>query len=309
MRKSGRLASIHEDDNPPPSIDDEPAANDVDNGAVDGSAAAKNKKFVPTIPTVRRKKVVEDEVVTETTVNPRQRDNNQQQRRPLGSRYNSQPQPTVVSGPLSMGPAAMARSSSRGSSSGGASSASGIFSARSLSKTSSASNSALNSKPLSDSISVEEEFGLEEARAVGSSGILKPVALSTSSANALEQFLSVESDKLFLFQMPPVLPTLLNHTAAPSASISSDLAEAERWPSTAQGRYGKLRRYKSGRLVLILENGVEFLVSPSSEAGNEAQNTNILAIDPEFGQSFNLGPVQQKFVCVPEFEKFQKLQI
>lgn len=301
MRKSGRLASIHEDDTP--SLADE-TASEIDN--VDGSSNpnARNKKFVPTIPTVRRKKVVEDEEEVVETVNLRQN----QQRKPLGSRHNSQPQSAVISGPLSMGPAAMSRSSSRGTGSSGASSG-GLFSARPLSKCSSASNSALNSKPLSDSISVEDEFGLEFGLEAVRSGLMKPVALSTSSANALEQSLTVENDKLFLFQMPPVLPTLLNHTNSQNINISSDLAEAEKWPSTAQGRYGKLRRYKSGRLVLILENGVEFLVSPSSEAGNEAQNTNVLAIDPEFGQSFNLGPVQQKFVCVPEFEKFQKLQL
>ena len=226
----------------------------------------------------------------------------QNQRKPLGSRNQQHHQPAVVSGPLSMGPAAMARSSSRGTSSG---SSSGIFSARSLSKTSSASNSALNSKPLCDSVTVEDEFGYEGTREIGSS-VLKPVALSSTEKTS-DQTFSPENDKLFLFQMPPVLPTLLNHSSATSTLVSSDLAEADKWPATAQGRYGKLRRYKSGRMVFILENGVQFLVSSSSEFGSEAQNTNVLAIDPEFGQSFNLGPVLQKFVCIPEFEKFQKI--
>lgn len=304
MRKSGRLTSIHEDDSKD-SVESTVEVND--NGS---TAAAKNKKFVPTIPTVRRKKVEEtpesatasSSTVPQSQASTRQ----QQQRKPLASRQQQQNQPAVVSGPLSMGPAAMARSSSR---SGAASSVGSILSARSLSRTSSssASNSALNSKPLSDSVPIEEEFGVASGTNGQDQNLLKPVALSSSEvSNPPNSNDFGNNDKLLLFQMPPVLPTLLNNSAtASSSSSSSDLAEADKWPVNAQGRYAKLRRYKSGRLVLVLENGVEFVVAPSSDA--EAQNTNVMAIDPEFGQSFNLGPVQQKFVCVPEFDKFQKL--
>lgn len=305
MRKSGRLASIHEDDS------NEPTNTNTENSTStpEASTSIKNKKFVPTIPTVRRKKVVDEEstesvpTAASTSSNSRQKDNNNH-RKSLAARHQNQ-QPAIVSGPLSMGPAAMARSNSRISSSGSSSGGGGIFGARSLSRTSSSSNSALNSKPLSDSVPVDEEFGME-CQDNSDNNLLKPIALSSSDHNSTgSNSISVENDKLFLFQLPPVLPTLLNHT--PSSPSSSDLAEADRWPASAQGRYGKLRRYKSGRLVLILENGVEFLVSSSSESLKEAQTTNILAIDPEFGQSFNLGPVHQKFVCIPEFDKFQKL--
>ena len=300
MRKSGRLTSIHEDDN---SKDESPAAEVNDNR---NTAAAKNKKFVPTIPTVRRKKVEETSESTSSssaTVQQSQTSTRQQQqRKPLISRQ-QQNQPAVVSGPLSMGPAAMARSSSR---SGASSSAGSILSARSLSRTSSssASNPALNSKPLSDSVPIEEEFGVSCINGQDQN-LLKPVALSPSEVTNPNSNDFCNNDKLLLFQMPPVLPTLLNNSATASSSSSSDLAEADKWPVSAQGRYAKLRRYKSGRLFLVLENGVEFVVAPSSDV--EAQNTNVMAIDPEFGQSFNLGPVQQKFVCVPEFDKFQKL--
>ena len=310
MRRSSRLTSIHEDDSKD-SVSVESTVEVNDNG---NTAVAKNKKFVPTIPTVRRKKVEEtpeSASASSSTVPQSQSQTSirqQQQRKPLASRQQQQNQPAIVSGPLSMGPAAMARSSSR---SGASSSVGSILSARSLSRTSSSSissNSALNSKPLSDSVPIEEEFGVASSTNGQDQNLLKPVALSPSEVSNLPNPKSNDfgnNDKLLLFQMPPVLPTLLNNSATASSSTSSDLAEADKWPVSAQGRYAKLRRYKSGRLVLVLENGVEFVVAPSSDA--EAQNTNVMAIDPEFSQSFNLGPVQQKFVCVPEFDKFQKL--
>lgn len=292
MRKSGRLASIHEDD---PSSDpkaSEPTGN--------------TKKFTPTIPAVRRKKVVEEEQPVETTLssskpngnhsNPRGHTGPGSSRKPLHT-----PAPVNVSGPLALGPASMPRSSSRSSANSGGS---GILSARSLTRLNSSSNgSQSSSKPLSDSVPIEEEFSVEAAQI---EDLLKPVVLLDSKINddtrdELTHF-EPESGKLFLFQMPPVLPSLLNHTQSePSSSDSS----AEKWPTTAQGHYGKLRRYKSGRLVMILDNGVEFVLNSSIESASEAQNTSILTIDPEFGQSFNLGSVQAKLVAVPEFEKFK----
>lgn len=298
MRKSGRLASIHDDDTP--STGDNPTA-------PSGTGAdTKTKKFAPTIPAIRRKKVVEEEETTpvepssNTTVNARG------SRKPLNSNKNNNiTTPAVVSGPLSMGPAAMARTSrSSGSSSG--SSGAGIFSARSLSRLNTSTSSSSDSKPLSDSVPVEEEFAVEGT--VEGNELLKPVALLDikKESDAFVHF-EPENSKMFLFQMPPVLPTLLNTANANTEASSSETAE--KWPSNAQGRYGKLRRYKSGRITMVLENGVEFLVNPSIDNSAEAQNTSVLAIDPEFAQSFNLGQVEGKFVCVPEFDKFQKLSI
>lgn len=317
MRKSGRLTSIHDDDNHTKATDTAEKINLNKNSESDPS---KVKKFTPMIPTVRRKKVVEDEVAVGdfvTNTNSMNRSQAAYQRKPLNSKgggvsyYSSNP--SVVSGPLSLGPAAMARSN-RSTSSGSASSSGSSLSARTsrLGIFSSLSNSNSDvSKPFGDYVAIEEEFSNNKSVVIAANEeidhhlLLKPVVLSetkveTSPSSNFTNF-DFEPEKLFLFQMPPVLPSLTNF---PSIS-STD--EAEKWPIGAQGRYGRFRRYKSGKLVLILENGVEFSVNPSVEL--EVQNTNVLAIDPEFAQSFNLGPVAQKFVCIPEFEKFQKLHI
>lgn len=286
MRKSGRLASIHDDDTP-----NDSTANDSN----------KTKKFAPNIPAVRRKKVVEEEsapVVESTAASSSS--SSARGRKPLHA--NKPTAPVVVSGPLSMGPAAMARSSRSSASSGSV----GGFSARSVSRLSaSIASGSAESKPLSDSVPVEEEFASEESNP---NELLKPVALLDTKKES-DHFVHFEPEngKLFLFQMPPVLPTILSSSSEGSATSTNE--SAEKWSSGAQGRYGKLRRYKSGRITMILENGVEFLVNPSIEDSSDAKNTSVLAIDPEFAQAFNLGPVESKFVCVPEFDKFQKLSI
>jgi hypothetical protein len=301
MRKSGRLASIHDDDIP----------SSGDNTAASTASDSKTKKFTPTIPAVRRKKVVEEEdsvsVEPSSTSANTSLNNSRGGRKPLNASKNyTSTSSSVVSGPLSMGPAAMARSS-RSSGSSGSSSA-GIFSARSISRlNTSASSSSGDSKPLNNSVPVEEVFADE--RIVEGSELLKPVALSdTRKESDFFTHFEPENGKMFLFQMPPVLPTLDN-TAHDNTTASSSCEYAEKWPLNAQGRYGKLRRYKSGRIAMILENGVEFLVNPSIENSSDAQNTSVIAIDSEFAQSFNLGQIEGKFVCVPEFDRFQKLSI
>lgn len=286
MRKSGRLASIHDDDTP------------NDSGNADSN---KTKKFAPTIPAVRRKKVVEEESApVAESPSSASSSSSARGRKPLHANKTSAP--VVVSGPLSMGPAAMARSSRSSASSGSV----GGFSARSVSRLSSSTAAAgsADSKPLSDSVPVEEEFATEESNP---NELLKPVALLDIKKES-DSFVHFEPEngKLFLFQMPPVLPTIISSNESNQNSTNES---AEKWSSGAQGRFGKLRRYKSGRITMVLENGVEFLVNPSIEDASDAKNTSVLAIDPEFAQSFNLGPVEGKFVCVPEFDKFQKLSI
>ena len=197
---------------------------------------------------------------------------------------------------------------------GGSSSGGGIFSAvRSISR----SNGSTSQSPLVDSVSIEEEFANSSPQIVEESELLKPVVLLDvkrgDSVGGLSNFDPESSmGKLFLFQMPPVLPSLLLDPSQTQAQaqehiqeLSSDSETTEKWSSKAQGRYGKLCRYKSGRFAIILENGFEFTLNPSIESTMEAHNTSVLAIDPEFGQSFNLGHLQAKLVAVPEFEKLQ----
>lgn len=303
MRKSGRLASIHEDDDSAA-----PSSNPT---------SANTKKFTPTIPAVRRKKVVEEDqsvgaAVTEKPAPVDRIKPNQNSRRPLNV-----PAPANVSGPLSLGPASMPRSSRPSSGSSGSSGSISGLSARTFSRLN--NSAAQSSNPLTDSVPIEEEFSYESLDTASESSsaaavvpasndsLLKPIVLLDVTKEINETFTHFEPEpgKLFLFQMPPILPSLLNHQHTIPSSDHPPV-EAEKWPSTAQGRYGKLRRYKSGRITMVLENGVEFIINSSIESA-DTKNTSLLAIDPEFGQSFNLGPIQGKFVAIPDFDKFQKI--
>ena len=120
MRKSGRLASIHDDD-----------ISEDSNTTVPPTTAPVTlttlKKFTPTIPAVRRKKEVVEvdpghSAATTDTVKPLPGKGSRQSRRPLNV-----PLPANVSGPLSLGPASAPRSSVRSSSSSGSSSGGGFF--------------------------------------------------------------------------------------------------------------------------------------------------------------------------------------
>jgi hypothetical protein len=286
MRKSGRLASIHEDD------------------ADSSGDASKTKKFVPTIPTVRRKKilVVDDEDAEEGDTSSSTSSSSSSQKLPIRQPLNSSrtrssiSTGSVVSGPLSLGPAAMTRPSRTS-----VASASPIFTARTASRLTVQGNISSSSEcaPSDNSIPVQEEFSsLLIQENIGNDEILKPVAISSETtplpaSNITTNFDPTASNNLFLFQMPPILPSLAKFPTEPSI-------EAEKWPAEAQGRYGRLRRYKSGKMVLVLENGTEFAVNPSVESANCA-NSSVLAIDPEFAQSFNLGALSGRFVCTPNF--------
>lgn len=310
MRKSSRLASIHDDDDADDNFDSKAVENP------EAAVASKTKKFVPTIPTVRRKKlVVEDDDEDEesqkktdlkSSSTKTNTNGNTAKLSTSNTRSSTRRQPitaaSVVSGPLSMGPAAMARPS-RSSSTGPIIpiTRSSTITTKTFSK-----SPTDEVKPLADSVPVEEAFASINFE-LGDE-MLKPVALTAPSYNpSAEPFIHFEEGKIYLFQMPPILPTPL---ATPEGSSKDQ--QAEKWPSAAQGRYGKLRRYKSGRIALVLENGVEFSISSSVESYTNTDaptNSSLIAIDPEFAQCFNIGTIDSKLVCTPEFERFQKLEL
>lgn len=290
MRKSGRLASIHEDD---AVVNDE-------------TASKTSKKFVPTIPAARRKKIILDdddedvEVASEDSTTNSSKNttgsNKNNTRTPLNSsksKFIPNTSNSFVSGPLSLGPAAMARPSR---SSNGSSNV--LASRFSVNKIIGGQDSRASSN-LSESIAIESEFSSTTTTNIDNDDLLRPIAISGEEASQTSSILNFEPEtsKLFLFQMPPVLPSLAKYPPPTEPSV-----EAEQWPIEAQGRYGRLRRYKSGKLVLILENGSEFLVNSSIDS-EKASDSSILAIDPEFAQCFNLGPLDGKFVCTPNFDK------
>lgn len=286
MRKSGRLASIYDDD-------DSSSQATVNNTTA--STSTNTKKFTPTIPAARRKKIVEDDV--EEVANPvttpssaASTSNQTQKRKPLGAQRTTT---GPVSGPLAHGPAGMTRSSSSRSSG----SVGGVFSGASTRISGTVGTSSNADLANISAVQVDDIFACESG--------LTPVALTGQAVKVNSQAKDDLKKGLILLQLPPVLPRLAQATESDvnpeTVSGMFDLPQADRWPKSAQGRLGKLRKYKSGRMVLELTNGFCMDVTPSVSA--DAKLMNILAIDPEFGQSFNLGQVEQHFVCTPDLEE------
>ena len=283
MRKSSRLSSIYDEDESPPVEPVIPKPN----------TSSTTKKFAPTIPAARRKKIVEDGDEESIFKEEKAQDekapvkpvasNQTRTRKPLSSSVN-----VSVSGPLAMGPAGMTQSGSSSASQR----SSGIFSARTQ-----ALSTRLQSTTTdfySSAVQVEDEFAVETG--------LSPVVVNAKPVK--EETKAALSEGLFLLQMPPVLPRMAAASPAEVApeSISGmfDLPQAEHWPSSVQGRYGKLKQYRSGRMTLELLNGFEMELVPSIE---DEKLMSLLAVDSEFGQSFNLGPIAQHFVCTPDLDK------
>jgi hypothetical protein len=283
MRKSTRLSSIYDDDEATTSEQLIPKPNSA------AASAASSKKFAPTIPAARRKKIVEDEeqpsaAKTEddkATFKPTAL--SQARRKPLISSAN-----VSVSGPLAMGPAGMTLSATSSSSQRSA----GIISGRTQAL-STRLQSTTNDFYCS-ALQVEDEFAVETG--------LSPIIVNAKPAK--EEFKAGLTDGLLLLQVPPVMPRMTAASAAEVApeNISGmfDLPQADHWPSSVQGRYGTLKQYRSGRLILELLNGFELELVPSIE---EEKLMSVLAVDSEFGQSFNLGAVEHHFVCTPDLDK------
>lgn len=146
----------------------------------------------------------------------------------------------------------------------------------------------------SEAVQIEEEFAYETG--------LNPVTVCAKLPD--DQVKLPLTEGLLLLQMPPVLPRMVGASATELApdpiSGMFDLPQAEHWPRSVQGHYGKLKQYRSGKLTLELLNGFEMELVPSVEEG---KLMNILAVDHEFCQSFNLGRIDHSFVCTPELDK------
>ena len=72
------------------------------------------------------------------------------------------------------------------------------------------------------------------------------------------------------------------------------------WPSTAHGKLGKVRRYASGKMTIIVGD-IEFeLVSVKNSTSSV---TNALIIDGEYNQAFDLGNIKTRLVAIPDVSK------
>lgn len=138
--------------------------------------------------------------------------------------------------------------------------------------------------------------------------------------------------KLMLFQLPACLPPLQceddalaeSSKVAPMSSLlgeekervldletfksNQEALEAQQlarsqsqWPLNAEGHYGKLRVHASGRLSLLI-NGQAYTALPSTTCPDVMGTQRAVAIDTEYGQSFDLGTIQQSLLFTPQLE-------
>lgn len=91
------------------------------------------------------------------------------------------------------------------------------------------------------------------------------------------------------------------------AATANQQQRTTRWPINCQGQLGKLRVHASGRISLILGDETSLTAMPSSfttsiqgkVTPSLAGQQRAVAIDADYQQSFDLGPIQHKLIFIP----------
>lgn len=76
------------------------------------------------------------------------------------------------------------------------------------------------------------------------------------------------------------------------------------WPSSAEGHYGKLRVHASGRTSMLINGQVYWAVPSTVKTAAREVLHRAVAIDSDYGQSFDLGTVGRHLVFVPHIDQF-----
>jgi hypothetical protein len=108
-----------------------------------------------------------------------------------------------------------------------------------------------------------------------------------------------DNQQLLLLQMPLTLPQLevtrMNDNTEDEAPQPTD-----QWPADAEGEYGKLAIHASGRVSLMI-NGIRYFLESGNSAvvepGHVSGCQSVVAIDPEFEQSFELGQIKHSLIA------------
>jgi len=111
--------------------------------------------------------------------------------------------------------------------------------------------------------------------------------------------------QLFLIQLPTFIPEIEKAEPEAEANLEALVAESkEALPEGTEGEYGTLCVHESGKLSLIV-NGVRFFLESGSNLADlphVSGSQSIVAIDPEYEQSFELGSVSHTFVATLDYE-------
>ena len=142
-------------------------------------------------------------------------------------------------------------------------------------------------------------------------------------------FARLQPGKLMLFQLPACMPAPAddgNAVTTPTVSSPLSAGEEERamdieafrslqttdlqhkpsWPANAEGYYGKLRIHASGRMTLQVDDQT-MEATPSTVRADVMGVRRAVAIDPDYEQSFDMGPVEEALIFVPSLDRLLQL--
>lgn len=111
-----------------------------------------------------------------------------------------------------------------------------------------------------------------------------------------------DNQQILLIQMPSELPKLENTRMSIGEGETAEEAPqpSAHWPAESEGEYGSLAIHASGRVSLTI-NGIRYFLESGNSAvveqGHVAGCQSVVAIDPEYEQSFELGQIKNALIA------------
>lgn len=108
-----------------------------------------------------------------------------------------------------------------------------------------------------------------------------------------------------LFQLPPRLPRV-KAMEPPKETEDGQPIEPAQCPEGSEGLYGKLLVHASGKVSLEID-GIRFALEAGEDPADMphvSASQSVVAIDPEYEQSFELGQINHTFVASPSLSQF-----
>ena len=260
-------------------------------------------KFAPTIPARRSKKAES----TSSLLEPAKSSEVSQQPSTVKPHIKRIEQVVTVTGPVSgifsAGPSATGTKSKR----------IGGVSAASFHRSASDSSSKAGSKYSANSdfnIGVDEEKAEEEIKFIDQSIPEPPVyerLFLTDNENHQNELFLIQMESLPLMKIQAATEKMQNinlddnpegSSAVSNKSENADAKNSVDLNEYLAGNLGKLRMRKSGNIDLVIGN-----VTYKLQRGSYASfMQSVSAIDEENGQVFDLGPIRERFCCMPLIE-------
>lgn len=136
----------------------------------------------------------------------------------------------------------------------------------------------------------------------------KAQRIEDSQSFSVSDLLEALHGSVGLFQLPPRLPKIKSESA-PAVDQEGQPPQEQQIPDNAEGLYGKLLVHASGKVSIEID-GVRFALEAGQDPTDLPHVTacqSLLAIDPEYEQSFELAQINHTFVASPSLSQFLPL--